>query len=149
MALLRFYNPVPTSYRWNDVYNPYNEFERHFNPANNCYCGDDRLPSANISESDSEYRIMMALPGVDKDKISINLDKGVLSVKVENNEQKEEDTVYSYREFNVADASRSFRLGPKVDTEKINAEFKNGILTLTLPKKQEYLVKPACEITVE
>jgi HSP20 family molecular chaperone IbpA len=36
-----------------------------------------------------------------------------------------------------------------VDTEKINAEFKNGILTLTLPKKQEYLVKPACEITVE
>jgi HSP20 family protein len=109
MALLRFYNPVPTSYRWNDVYNPYNEFERHFNPANNCYCGDDRLPSANISESDSEYRIMMALPGVDKDKISINLDKGVLSVKVENNEQKEEDTVYSYREFNVADASRSFQ----------------------------------------
>lgn len=149
MALLKFYNPVRTSYSNNDVYNPYNEFEKHFNPANGCYCGEDRLPSANISESNAEYRIMMALPGVERDSIRISLDRNLLSVNIDNSGSAGDEALYTYREFNIADSSRSFKLGPKVDQDKINAEFKNGILTLTLPKKGEHIAKPAREISVE
>jgi HSP20 family protein len=117
--------------------------------VNNRNCAGGNLPSTNIAESDAGYTVKMALPGIGKENIKISVDKNVLSVNVTIPDNGEDSSAYTYREFDVRDASRNFTLGDKVDTEKINAEFNNGILTITLKKKDEFIPKPARVIEVE
>ena len=149
MALLNFYTPVRTSFKRNDVYNHFDQLARYYMPANGCYYNDGDMLSTNISESDAEFKIKMALPGISKENIKISVEKGILSVSLEAHNNEEESSAYTYREFDVPETSRSFRLGEKVNAEKISAEFKDGILTLTLKKREEFIPGPAREITVE
>jgi len=146
MALIRFYHPGYPEYRDENANEAYEKLVRHFN---NGACGCNQLPASNITESEKEYVIEMALPGVDKNNISIRHENDHLFVKVEKSAEKQHDEKYSRFEFDYSDVSRSFKLGGKVETGNISAKYENGILRITLPKKEAYVNKPAQAIVVE
>lgn len=93
-------------------------------------------PSANFTEHDDAYRIELAVPGISKDQISINMNNGVMTIKTENNtETTEEKREVKRREFNFSSFSRSFTLPENVDMDNISATQKDGILSIHLSKK--------------
>ncbi|MDX1701814.1 MAG: Hsp20/alpha crystallin family protein [Melioribacteraceae bacterium] len=90
----------------------------------------------NIAENKDSFLIELALPGFTRKDVKIELDKDILTISSNDLEEKEEKT-FRLREFKMAPFSRSFNLSNKVDQEKINAQFEDGILTITLPKRAE------------
>ncbi len=96
------------------------------------------VPSVNIIENDNSFEIEFAAPGVNKDEFNIKLENHVLTVSREVSDEKEEkDVNYTRREFIIGSFSRSFTLSKRVKFEDISAEYNEGILKLTLPKKEE------------
>ena len=95
-------------------------------------------PRVDVKESKDAYDVMADLPGLDKNDISISLHDNVLTLKGErkSEEKKENETSY-YAERTYGSFSRSFQLPTKVDSDKINAEYKNGVLHLSIPKVEE------------
>jgi HSP20 family protein len=91
-------------------------------------------PHVEVSETDSEVKLVAELPGMEEKDIELNFHDGMLTL---NGEKKHEtkDAVYSERWH--GQFQRSFQLGPDVDLEKIKAEFKNGVLTITAGKRPE------------
>jgi HSP20 family protein len=121
----------------------YDNWTKRFN---DCNC--NNVPSANITESEKFYRIEMALPGVDKNRIEIKHENQQLTVSV-NNEDHSEQNQYQHREYDYRAASRTFKTGNKIDADHITAQYENGILTLILPKKEEFVKRPAQTIEVK
>ena len=91
-----------------------------------------------IKEVGNNYVIEVDLPGYDKDNIQIEMESGYLKVtaKVDNSNEEEEEGKYIHKERYYGECSRSFYVGDNVTEEDIKASFKNGILTLTLPKEE-------------
>lgn len=100
--------------------------------------------TVNISESEKDFGIDVALPGFAKEDFSINVEKDLLKItaerKVETTEENAERK-YVRQEFGFSKFSRSFHLPESVDTSNINAAYNNGILTLTLPKLEKEVEK--------
>ncbi len=96
------------------------------------------IPKANIIEEEGKYVMQVALPGFDKTHISMKVENEELTVKAEKEDQ---DKSYRLREFGAARMERSFELTDEIDDEKISASFKNGILTIELPLKEEVYKK--------
>jgi HSP20 family protein len=90
-----------------------------------------------VKEDDKNYTIRAEIPGVKKDDIQVDIDRNLVSlraeVKQEKEEKKGEKVVYSERSYGMA--SRSFTLPAEVDAKSVKAEYKDGLLSLTLPKK--------------
>ena len=96
------------------------------------------VPAVNIAETENAFEIALAVPGLKKEDIKINLDKNVLSVSAEKKtETTDENKKFSKREYNFNAFSRSFTLPQSADSSKIEAEYVDGILTLTVAKKEE------------
>ena len=105
--------------------------------------------AVNIQETKEDFRIEVVAPGLGKNDLNVNLDQHVLtvsSVKELNNDDNRGK--YLRKEFNYSSFKRSFTLPETADTEKISAEHVNGILYLTIPKKEEAKVKPARLISI-
>jgi len=150
MTLIKFYNPVQTTYQNEDGSNAFEQLTRNFLPESVFSGSKKNLPYANITENDDAYNIEMALPGVNKKDIKIDHDDGYLTVKVESEKNKGDvQSNYAIREFDYDHASRTFRIGRKIEINKIKASYNNGLLVLVLPKKEEFVHKPARSITVE
>ena len=99
-------------------------------------------PSANVREDDKNYAIELALPGFTKDEISISFEDEVLTITA-GRQPKEDVKVpkYTWNEFGYKSKfERSFQLPETVNADNISASFENGILLVTLPKKE---VQPA------
>jgi|SRR5690606_21221302 HSP20 family protein len=97
-----------------------------------------KVPAVNISESEEAFEIELAAPGVKKEDFKLNLEKNVLTVSTEQKEQKIEETKkVSRKEFSYSSFSRSFTLPESADQNKINASYENGILYVTIGKKEE------------
>ncbi len=95
-------------------------------------------PMVNISESEQAFEIEMAVPGFKKEDFKINLEKQTLTISLEKEEEKETVSKrYSKREFHVQAFSRSFTLPENIDSEKISAEYVDGILKVFISKKEE------------
>ena len=112
------------------------------------------LPSTNIMETENEYKIELAAPGLAKDHFSINLDQNLLTIEAKNEvtkeENKEENAVkFVKREFNFTSFKRTFTLPDTVNANDINAQYENGVLSLVLPKKEEAKPLPARTIAVQ
>lgn len=109
------------------------------------------LPSINIKESENDFQVEMAAPGMDKKDFKIEVDKGVLSIssEKETKEEQSESDNYSRREFSYQSFCRSFVLPTSVDNDKICAKYENGILSVTIPKKEEAKPKPTKVIDIE
>lgn len=96
------------------------------------------IPAVNIKEENDKFILEMAAPGMSKDDFKINLDNYQLTISSEQKkEKKEKEDNYTRREFVYSSFSRSFTLPKTIDIDKIKADYKNGILSLTLPKKEE------------
>lgn len=95
-------------------------------------------PSMNVSETDKEIEVSVELPGVEENEIDVSLADDILIIKGEK-KQKEEKSEDDYKivECSYGAFERSMRLPCEVQAEKINANFKNGILQITLPKAPE------------
>jgi HSP20 family protein len=141
MTLIRFYNPDLFN-RDENVNEDYNRWMERFNSGR-------MVPAANVTESDNAYGIEMALPGVDKNQIKVEHEKGFLTIRVENTPNENAKNGYARKEFDFSGASRTFRTGEKVDAENITARYENGVLTVHLPKKEQYTNKPAKMISIE
>lgn len=107
------------------------------------------LPAVNIKENEDEFFLEIAVPGMKKSDFDINVDNKVLSISSEIKEEHEEvKDNYTRREFGYSSFKRTFTLPDSVETDKINAEYKDGILQVHLPKRDEAKQKPAKQITV-
>lgn len=96
--------------------------------------GDDQLMKTDIKEENDKYVMEMDIPGFEKEDIKISYEDNYLTVVVEKKEEKEaKDKNYIRRERGFGSKSRSFYFDD-VDSNKIQAAYKNGILTVTLPK---------------
>lgn len=96
-------------------------------------------PRVDIAEKKDHYELTAELPGVDKKNIDVTLDNGLLTIsaesRFENKEEKEGRLIRQERRYGKF--VRSFNLGTDVKEEDIKAEFKNGLLTLNVPKTEE------------
>jgi HSP20 family protein len=95
------------------------------------------LPSADIYETPNELRLVLEMPGIEKDNVEIKLEDGVLYVEGRLDLSKYAGLQPLYTEYNVGHYARSFQLSSKIDQSKIAAEMKSGVLSLTLPKVEE------------
>ena len=93
-------------------------------------------PAANIVKDDEAvFHVSIAIPGVDKNNVDINIEKNLLTIK--SNVEESEETTYRLREFNYTNFERSFTLSEDVDIDNISAKFDNGILTVSVPTLEE------------
>ena len=141
-----------TLVRWRpsrDLLNINSDFDRLFsdffgNSLGRRYNGSERTiyPSIDLSESDKEFVVKAELPGVDKDNVKISLQENILTLHGEKNqgiEEKNENYRINERVNGVFD--RTIRLPNSVDAKKIKAKFKDGILSINLPKSAEAKLK--------
>ncbi len=92
-------------------------------------------PRANILKKNEDYIIELALPGFSKEDIALSIENNTLKIKSTEKEQTQTD--YNKREFNFENFSRSFEMSDHIDQSKITANMEAGILTITLPRKEE------------
>ena len=129
----------PTRNLWNlndDVFKTFFNEDRYM--ARN---RDGYYPAVNIEENEDAYRVSIELPGMEKKDIKISFQDDVLTVSGEKKDQKEEkDRNYHYFERRFGKFERSFRIHTDVIVDKIDAGFKDGVLTVDMPKAE--IVKP-------
>jgi len=95
-------------------------------------------PAVDFTDTEKAYEITADLPGIDEKNVEVKVANGVLTIKGEQQEEKEEKKKdYYLRERNYGSFERAFQVPDGVDTDKIEASFKKGVLTVTLPKKPE------------
>jgi len=98
------------------------------------------IPAVDILENQNEIMILADMPGVDGKDVDIDLREDVLTLRGSVSPVGDEKEVSVYREFNWGDYFRQFTLAEVIDQEKISAKMDDGVLRLTLPKKEK--VKP-------
>lgn len=131
-----------------------NVFDEFFNRSLSDIVGSDftfTQPSVNIVENEDSYDIEMAAPGLKKQDFNIEINKNNLTISARKEEKTEEKTEgkVTRSEFNYSSFTRSFYLPETVDAEKIDAKYKEGILKLQLPKKEEAKVKAPKTIEIK
>ncbi len=101
----------------------------------------EKLMKTVIVEKDKNYEVLVDLPGYDKNNIEVNVENGYLNIHAkiekENNEKDKDKDKFVRRERFYGECSRSFYVGDEVKEEDISAEFKNGILVIDVPKKED------------
>ena len=98
------------------------------------------IPSVNIKESSDNYEVEVAAPGMTKEDFNVELEGNTLTISSEKQSENDQtnDFRYTAKEFSYQSFSRTFTLQKDVvDTEKIRATYENGLLNLTIPKKEE------------
>ncbi len=105
-------------------------------------------PLVNVVETAADFRIEVAAPGLEKGDFTVNVDKDLLTISAKKEVTREGGEKVRKLEFSYAEFSRSFRLPQTVETSGIVAAYVNGILKVTLPKKEEAKPKPARKIDI-
>jgi len=141
MTLLRLANQP----RFNDMFDSMLEknfdFDRFYGGSYGC------LPKTNIMEDENVYKLEFVAPGMKKADFKVNLENNQLTVSAElETEENSENLKFTRKEFVARSFKRKFSVPNTVESEKIKADYKNGILTVTLPKKEE--VKMVKEIKI-
>lgn len=126
---------MPFGYRRVSAYNPFRDFEEM-----SCSFWDNNNVSAfrtDITEKDGKYILEADLPGFKKEDISVDIDKDCLTITAEHKSEEKEENADSYirRERYYGSYTRSFNV-KGIDTEAITAAYNDGVLTLTMPKKE-------------
>jgi HSP20 family protein len=134
----------------NNLVNPF--FNDVYSLLNDSYLNEKvaaRVPAVNIAETENEFEVELAVPGLNKEDFKINLEKNVLSVSAEKKtETTDENKKFTKREYSYNSFSRSFTLPESADQSKIEADYTAGILKLTIAKKEEAKIQ-AREIAVK
>lgn len=109
------------------------------------------MPAVNLKEDENNFEVELAAPGMSKNDFKIELDNNLLTIsceKEERHEEKGEKGQYARREFNYRSFQRSFNLPNTIESDKINARYTDGILKLTIPKKEEAKKRAARQIEI-
>jgi HSP20 family protein len=107
------------------------------------------VPSVNVEETSKEFVLEMAAPGMTRKDFKVEVDNGTLCISSEKEEEKKEkEKDYTRHEFSYSSFSRTFSLPDNVKDNSIEAKYDNGILRVTIPKKEVTPVKAAKEIAV-
>ena len=149
MTLIKFKNDVPVRNRermpmWSDLINDLFE-----NVVSTPDPKRATVPAVNIVETDENYRLEVAAPGLKKEDFKVSLENDILTISTEKkSEAVEKNEKYTRKEFSYSSFLRSFTLPEIVNTESINATYEHGIMTLVLPKKEEAKPKAPREIKI-
>ena len=109
------------------------------------------MPSVNVKETEDSFLVELAAPGMNRDQFVVEADHNQLtisSVKEENKEEKKENGRYTMREFNYESFKRTFTLPESANADKITANYKDGVLFISIPKKEEAKEKPVRTIKI-
>jgi HSP20 family protein len=127
--------PTITRRSFRPFYMP-NIFDDDFFPVLSNKTGS--MPAVNIREDDKNYVLDLAIPGIDKKDLNINMNEDVLTISSEKkNESEESRDGYKRKEFSFSAFCRSFYIPENVNREKIEANYKDGVLSVALPKLDE------------
>ena len=108
------------------------------------------IPSVNVKDDEKNYSLEVAAPGLSKKDFNIEVDKGVLTISSETKkEDKEETDNYTRREYSYSSFSRSFWLPEEVKENDIKATYKDGILSVNVPKVKVVKKKTAKKIAIK
>lgn len=113
---------------------------------------DTTLPAVNVKETGDTFEIEVAAPGMKKGDFKIRMENNTLTISSEKSEQKNEEEKgrFTRREFSYQSFQRSFSVPESlVEGDKISARYCEGILCISLPKKEEVKPKPAREIVIK
>ena len=134
MSLIKFNNRTMNP----GIYNFLNDvFSDEFNTQNKPFIRES-TPAINVKEADKFFEIEMAVPGMDKDAINVEVEKDVLTISAQKKEEKKEaDDKYSRREFNYTSFKRSFTIPEDADGQNIEAKQENGVLYVKILKLEE------------
>lgn len=110
----------------------------------------ERMPAANVKETEKAFELEVAVPGMNKEDFKIEVHEGMLyiSAETESKEEAKEEN-YTRKEFNFSSFSRSFWLPENVRADDIKANYKEGMLLVTLPKEKVKVVKNTKTIEVK
>ena len=98
----------------------------------------DWVPTVDVTETDGNVMVKAELPGMDPKDIDIDITGDVLTLKGEKkSEEEKKDERYYFRERHYGSFQRTFQLPAGVDNDKVDANFKNGVLTVRIPKSEE------------
>lgn len=107
------------------------------------------MPAVNIREDEKNYFLELAVPGIEKKDIKIDINEDVLTISSERkNEMEENKEGYTRKEFSYSSFVRSFFIPENVNPDSIQANYKEGILTVSLPKMEEEKKKLSREIKI-
>ncbi len=107
--------------------------------------------AVDIEETDSEYRVLADLPGVDKNNLEVSVKEDVLTISVKAKSEQSEvqsDSRAIRKERYQGQYSRTFKLGSSADSENIQASYKDGVLNISVPKKPTHTAK-VIEVSVQ
>ncbi|MGK7389918.1 MAG: Hsp20/alpha crystallin family protein [Candidatus Cyclobacteriaceae bacterium M2_1C_046] len=127
---------------FDDIFNP-----SFFEEAD--YAGDrPTMPSVNISETENDFKLEVAAPGMKKEDFNIVVNDNVLTISSEKTREEREEEKFTRREFSYEAFQRRFTLPKTVDEENINASYKDGVLEISIPKKEEAKRKSPRQIDI-
>lgn len=145
MSLVRFSNQLPSMFDRFFEGDLFDWSNRNFSLTNTT------LPSVNIKENADAFKVEVAAPGFEKSDFKLELNHDLLTIysekKIEN--ETKEGEQFTKREFSYQSFSRSFTLPNTADGERIQASYDNGILNITIPKKEEAKPKPSRVIEIQ
>lgn len=106
-------------------------------------------PSVNVIENEDSFDVEVAAPGLKKEDFQLTVEEDMLTISGERKEESEKsEGTFTKREFNYSRFSRSFQLPESCDSEKISAAYKDGVLNLNIPKKEEAKKRPPKTIDI-
>lgn len=124
-------------------------FDEFFNNLPSTWSKDLNVPPVNVSENKGSYILELAAPGVSKEDLKINIEEGLLTISYEHKTEKETKEQKTLRqEFSLNSFKRTFTIDETINDDKIEAKYENGVLKLSLPKKEEVKVLPK-EISIQ
>jgi HSP20 family protein len=95
------------------------------------------VPRADIYETDENVVVIVDMPGVSDDTIDVTLEKNILAIRGSSIHENPEGYSLAFSEYEVGDYERSFRLTDQINREGIEANYRDGVLSLTLPKAEQ------------
>ena len=140
--------------RTNGLYPSFMEdfFEDNWPVRGKMFDQNTSVPAVNIKEEDDSFEVALAAPGMDEDSFNINIENRTLTISVEksdNKETKDESGRYTRQEFNYSSFKRAFSLPESVNEDEIDASYDNGVLSISIPKREEAKQKPPRQIKVK
>ena len=138
MATNALIKPASFPSVFDDFFKPWNEWFERGSSARTV-----TVPSVNVVENDQNYLVSVAAPGLKKEDFKIDVEGSMLTISAEKEEEKEgKEGKYNRKEYNYSSFSRSFSLPEAVNREQIAAKYDDGVLKLTLPKKEDVKKSP-------
>lgn len=125
-------------------------FDNHNNHFEGNYIPQNAIPAVNVKENKKDFKIELAAPGMKKNDFNVDVNNGVLTISSEKEENSEVDEEnYTRKEFSFSSFKRAFTLPENINNENIEAKYEDGVLEVTLKKKEIIPAKAPKKISIQ